>query len=153
MPLISNSIGPTWGPSGANRTQVGPMNLAIWGSTWLDILILWANSYKISGWNMNIKDHLIYSLWGMQLWHLSCPAEALIETMALNVCQSAGLLLVQVTNCMTPSYYLIQCLLVVDWILRNKMQWHLSWNTNIYKKSHLKISSSKWWHISQPQCV
>ena len=23
-------MGPTWGPSGADRTQVGPMNFAIW---------------------------------------------------------------------------------------------------------------------------
>ena len=30
--LIARFMGPTWGPSGADRTQVGPMNLAIWVS-------------------------------------------------------------------------------------------------------------------------
>ena len=29
LPLIARFMGPTWGPSGADRTQVGPM-LAIW---------------------------------------------------------------------------------------------------------------------------
>ena len=28
--LIASFMGPTWGPSGADRTQVGPMNFAIW---------------------------------------------------------------------------------------------------------------------------
>ena len=28
---IARFMGPTWGPSGAYRTQVGPMNVAIWG--------------------------------------------------------------------------------------------------------------------------
>ena len=27
---ITRFMGPTWGPSGADRTQVGPMNLVIW---------------------------------------------------------------------------------------------------------------------------
>ena len=29
-PLIARFMGPTWGPSGADRTQVGPMNFVIW---------------------------------------------------------------------------------------------------------------------------
>ena len=29
--LIAGFMGPTWGQSGADRTQVGPMNFAIWG--------------------------------------------------------------------------------------------------------------------------
>ena len=29
-PLIASLMGPSWGPSGDDRTQVGPMNLAIW---------------------------------------------------------------------------------------------------------------------------
>ena len=28
--LIARFMGPTWGPPGADRTQVGPMNFAIW---------------------------------------------------------------------------------------------------------------------------
>ena len=28
--LIARFMGPTWGPSGADRLQVGPINLAIW---------------------------------------------------------------------------------------------------------------------------
>ena len=31
--LIARFMGPTWGPSGADSTQVGPMNLAIWVNT------------------------------------------------------------------------------------------------------------------------
>ena len=30
LPPIASFMGPTWGPSGADRTQVGPVNLAIW---------------------------------------------------------------------------------------------------------------------------
>ena len=30
IPLIARFMGPTWGSSGANRTQVGPMSFAIW---------------------------------------------------------------------------------------------------------------------------
>ena len=30
LPLKTRFMGPTWGPPGADRTQVGPMNFAIW---------------------------------------------------------------------------------------------------------------------------
>ena len=32
--LIARFMGPTWGPSGADRTQVGPIDLAIWDAYW-----------------------------------------------------------------------------------------------------------------------
>ena len=43
--LIARFMGPTWGPSGADRTQVGPhvgpMNFAIWGTIqWLCLQVL-----------------------------------------------------------------------------------------------------------------
>ena len=31
--LMARFMGPTWGPSGADRAQVGPMNFAIWDET------------------------------------------------------------------------------------------------------------------------
>ena len=33
IPLIARFMGPTWGPSGADRTHDGPMNHAIWDSS------------------------------------------------------------------------------------------------------------------------
>ena len=46
-PLIAKFMRPTWGPSGADRTQVGPMLAPITflsGSSWLKIVIFWLKS-------------------------------------------------------------------------------------------------------------
>ena len=32
--LVAKFMGPIWGPSGAARTQMGPMNFAIWVASW-----------------------------------------------------------------------------------------------------------------------
>ena len=43
-----------------------------------------------------------------------------------------------------PSQYLNQCWNIVNWTLRNKLQWNLDRNSNItFKKMHLKVSSAK----------
>ena len=60
--LIARSMGPTWGPSGANRTQVGPM-LAPW--TLL--------SGYVSGrhhQDMDIDSRYAYNSLEMLLWHI-----------------------------------------------------------------------------------
>ena len=45
-----------------------------------------------------------------------------------------------------PSHYLNQCLNIVDWTLRNKLQWNFYRNSNIFihEKMHLKMASAKW---------
>ena len=34
LSLIARFMGPTWGAPGADKTQVGPINFAIWGINW-----------------------------------------------------------------------------------------------------------------------
>ena len=47
---------------------------------------------------------------------------------------------------MAPSHYLNQCWIIVNWNLRNKLQWTFNRNyTFSFKKMHLKILSGKWW--------
>ena len=54
--LIARFVGPTWGPSGADRTQVGPM-LAPWTfRSGLSYLILWN---RIAFLSVRIKYHMI----------------------------------------------------------------------------------------------
>ena len=43
---------------------------------------------------------------------------------------------------MAPSHYLNQCWDIVNWTIRNKLQWNFYWNSNI-EKMHLKMSA-KW---------
>ena len=60
-PLIARFMGPTWGPSGADMTQVGPMNFAIWVvrkmaaiSSWLPcVYILRPSDAYIHRWFMS----------------------------------------------------------------------------------------------------
>ena len=46
--LIARFKGPTWGPSGADRTQVGPMNLALWGVLYDNTYYRWTVKYLIN---------------------------------------------------------------------------------------------------------
>ena len=44
-----------------------------------------------------------------------------------------------------PNHYLNQCWVIVNWILRNKLQWNFNQNTKFsFTKMHLKLSSAKW---------
>ena len=47
----------------------------------------------------------------------------------------------------SPSHHLNQCCVIINWTLRDKLQWNFSQNTKNakYTKLHLKISSVKWW--------
>ena len=46
-----------------------------------------------------------------------------------------------------PSHYLNQCWVMLNWTLRNKLQWNFNKSFS-FTKMHLKISSAKW----QPFC-
>ena len=47
--------------------------------------------------------------------------------------------------CSAPSHELNQCWLIVNWTLRNKLQWDLNQNTSFsFMKMALKMSSAKW---------
>ena len=49
-----------------------------------------------------------------------------------------------------PSHYLNQCWNIVNWTLRNKLQWNLNRNSYIsFKKMHFKMPSGKW----RPFCL
>ena len=56
---------------------------------------------------------------------------------------------------MTPSHYLAQCWLVVCWILKNKFQWNLNQNTNIFMQENTieKVVCKMAAILFQPQCV
>ena len=44
-----------------------------------------------------------------------------------------------------PSHYLNRCWNIVNWTLRNKLQWNFSQNSYIFiQEMHLKTSSAKW---------
>ena len=76
-PQIARFMGPTWGPSGADRTQVGPM-LALWallsgGYTAITQLGLWFLKYitrrcTVGWWDMKWKSHprMYLSLWSIR---------------------------------------------------------------------------------------
>ena len=43
-----------------------------------------------------------------------------------------------------PSHYVNQCWIIVNWTLRNKLQWNLNRNSNIFiEKMRWKVSSAK----------
>ena len=47
--------------------------------------------------------------------------------------------------CSAPSHYPNQCSLIVNWTLRNKLQWKSKRNSIIsFKKIRLKMASAKW---------
>ena len=81
--LIARFMGPTWGPSGADKTQVGPM-LAPW--TLLSVIMLWkhnttswyASCYTASTWIaaptcLTIRAQVLYSEKALE--NLTCIIE------------------------------------------------------------------------------
>ena len=60
--LIAMIMGPTWGPSGANRTQVGPMNLAIWGIGIPIIKTRWSHDHLIIIMGITTHGKMIFIL-------------------------------------------------------------------------------------------
>ena len=61
----------------------------------------------------------------------------------------------QVTAWTAPSHYLNQCCDIVNWTLRNKLQWNFNWNSNIFiQENALENGVCKMVSIlSRPQCV
>ena len=72
LSLIARLMGPTWGPSGADRTQVGPM-LAPWmllsGSGWLLEMFLRKPCHPLSSLLKSICIHLAFSINDLCVWH------------------------------------------------------------------------------------
>ena len=62
MPVIARFMGPTWGPPGSCRSQVGPMNLAIWGRALMfPLFLFWTNSPVVG--DLRHHDAHITSFW------------------------------------------------------------------------------------------
>ena len=68
--LIAKFMGPTWGQSGANRTQVGPMNFAIWVSRRLSwsFQTWYTESIETSRWSCSAGKY--YFLFSFSNWAL-----------------------------------------------------------------------------------
>ena len=136
-PLIAKSTGPKWGPSGVDRTQVGPhvglMNLALWVRLWCDFNTLLEFSgrsdwfwlvYWITYWGRvtHIFVSKLYHHW-FRYWLVSYTA---------------------------PNHYLNQCWDIVSWTTgTNCSDIIIEIQTFSFKKMHLKMSSGKW----RPFCL
>ena len=49
-----------------------------------------------------------------------------------------------------PSHYLNQCWDIVNWTLRNKLQWNFNWNSYLFiQENAIEMSSGKW----RPFCL
>ena len=62
-PLIARLMGPTWGPSGADRTHVGPMNLAIWA--------VYINKVVTYNWDKKLFGYFMIDMHQKGLWNCS----------------------------------------------------------------------------------
>ena len=95
LPLIARFMGPTWDPSGADRTQVGPM-LAPW--TWLSgysswhkplvnsfiiLMIVWHNRRKFG--MVQIEHDFMYIFFYLGLYNEIIKQMYLLNIMALVV--------------------------------------------------------------------
>ena len=70
--LIARFMGPTWGPSGADMTQVGPMNLAIWVVRKMAAILSWSPCVSI----LRPSDAYIHR------WFMS----SFIQTIVCSIC-------------------------------------------------------------------
>ena len=70
--LIARFMGLTWGPSGADRTQVGPMNLVIWDAT--DLVLTEHSSYNTRRfYSLRLSDAYIHQqTWPSLLEIMDC---------------------------------------------------------------------------------
>ena len=58
-------------------------------------------------------------------------------------------------SCLIPSHYLNKCWLIVDWTLRNKLQWNMNQNTNIFLQGNAfkNVTCKLAAIMSRPQCI
>ena len=121
-----------------NGHQIGKMNkwyLVKWHKTMTKVRT------QIRFWMRKIWHDLIFmglTHWG-RLTHL-CVSE---------------LTIIGSDNGLSPSHYLKQCWIIVNWTLRNKLHWNFKWNSNIFIQENslehvvCEIASI----LSRPQCV
>ena len=141
---IARFMRPTWGPSGANRTQVGPM-LAPW-------TLLYGNLLSLC--------HCNHFHWSLIFVSCICLHVALINSLRPSEAYTH-----QWTNqhwfrqwlvtWFGPSHYLNQCWNIVSWTHRNKLQWNFNQNSYIFFQENAfeDIVWKKAAILSQPQCV
>ena len=88
--LIARFMGPIWGPPGADRTQVGPMNLAIWEITSIDYAAfctfdlwfpLW--SYDYIPWSAKLKGDIGFNL---SVRQFVCPSVCVTYPLCNSCC-------------------------------------------------------------------
>ena len=90
LPLIARFMGPTWGPSGAHRTQVGPMLAKNFGSgCWSDLMLYYGSiqhgiEYSITMPNGKVCARLWIIKWQHKLPSLLTNAGLLL--ILRNVC-------------------------------------------------------------------
>ena len=99
--------------------------------------IIWTNADPV--------QWCIYAtLWGDELTHFG-PR---MHIYASELCHHCLRYLLVASS--VPSYYLNQCRLLVIWILANKFQGNINWNSIVFlQEKMLKILSAKWW----PFCI
>ena len=111
IPLIARFMGPTWGPSGADRTQVGSM---------------------LAPWTLLTGLYIRKFLPGRPCW----ACEGLLLSEVPNGDHGSTLVQVMAT-CSAPWHNLHQCWFIVNWTLRNKLQL----NFKIWSFSFIKMSA------------
>ena len=105
LALIARCVGPTWGPSGADRTQVGPM-LAPWtlhlGDLTVTATLILKETWYQTVWVILCNQYYLESLIGKETLSLilrvvnTAPADGLAPSGAR---PSAGTVMTKITSC------------------------------------------------------
>ena len=115
-------MGPTWGPPGSCRPQMGPM-LAPWTS--------------LSGWLLVPPAAMILSVQeeGVLVFHEEN------DRLKLHVPSQCWVMTGNVYS--VPSLYLNKCWNVFNWTVRNKLQWHGNQTMKTFIQNSFEISPVK----------
>ena len=137
-PQITKFMGPTWGPPGSCRPQMGPM-LAPW-------TLLSGTLHHQECWLTSISQGL---------YSLSCRTSYRKISWSLKAVRLYFQSLWNLTNYSAPSHYLNQWWGSVNWDLRNKFQRNLTRHSNIFIQENVfeNIAWKMAAILSRPRCV
>ena len=110
-----------------------------------------------------MQSGCVSNLWNLTQWGLVmhiCLGNGLLTHWGrvTHICVSNLTIIVsdkRLSAWSAPSHYLNQCWNIVNWTLRNKLQWNFNWNSNIFIQENAleNVVCEMASILSRPQCV
>ena len=83
-------------------------------------------------WSFVYCEMKVWTMLCLYNYHTVCITNSSPPPCAAYMHRWTGSVLVQIMACSVPNHYLNQCWLIVNWALRNTLQWNSNWNRKLF---------------------